>query len=237
MCTCIFLYSGTRCCHQAKPSVWERALQFDQSCYSQVFVTVTLQGAGLLQVNSDLFQVLDFRLQRLDLCVCFSPPEQNKTLASTVTRVSDSAAAAAVFRAPPRGQCAACGPSRPAGTHKVQSRTWWWRWTEWSTCTTTATQNTTLHQHARRTQLHRRSMLFYVYVSPVCDFVRVGKADGNFSHAAELVVRVVLGPLRPRGSAHCAVVAGEGVWDGATVAVPGVTLQRLQLCTETHCTL
>lgn len=37
------------------------------SCYSQVFVTVTLQGAGLLQVNSDLLQVLDFRLQRLDL--------------------------------------------------------------------------------------------------------------------------------------------------------------------------
>lgn len=33
----------------------------------QVFVTVTLQGAGLLQVTSDLSQVLYLRLQRLNL--------------------------------------------------------------------------------------------------------------------------------------------------------------------------
>lgn len=33
----------------------------------QVFVTVTLKGAGLLQVTSDLSQVLYLRLQRLNL--------------------------------------------------------------------------------------------------------------------------------------------------------------------------
>lgn len=74
----------------------------------------------------------------------------------------------------------------------------------------------------------------YVYVSPVCDFVGVGKADADFSHAAELVVGVVPDLLRPQSSAHGAVVAGESVGDGATVAVPGVTLQGLELCVQTH---
>lgn len=93
---------------------------------SQVSVTVTLQGAGLLQVTSDLFQVLYLCLQRLNMTARENVQPQKRPNKQRLSQSVNQLVRLLDSCVLPRGQCAACGPSRPAETDRVLYHTSLW---------------------------------------------------------------------------------------------------------------